>query len=160
MNEATMEPQATERTEGRQTYILFTVAGTTYGVPSQQVLHMEMVEHVTPVPNAPRCVEGVVFSRGQVVPVVNLRIRFGFDRADMDLRTRLLVVQKEGRRIGLMADAAREFIAIPDSAIHPPSDAIGGLSGNYIEGVATLGDRIVLVLDISEVVDTIPTAAA
>jgi purine-binding chemotaxis protein CheW len=159
MNEVSVEAHGAERAGGRQTYILFTVAGTTYGVPSQQVLHMEMVEHVTPVPNAPRCVEGVVFSRGQVVPVVNLRVRFGFDRANMDLRTRLLVVQNGGRRIGLMADAAREFIAISDSAIHPPSEAIGGLSGNYIEGVATLGDRIVLVLDVGEVVDTIPTAA-
>ena len=52
----------------RQTYILFGVAGTTYAVRSDQVLHMEMVEHVTAVPNAPAFVEGVVFSRGQVVP--------------------------------------------------------------------------------------------
>jgi chemotaxis signal transduction protein len=143
-----------------QTYILFGVAGTTYAVRSDQVLHMEMVEHVTAVPNAPAFVEGVVFSRGQVVPVINLRARFGFDRADIDLRTRLLVVQMQGRRVGLMADEAREFVRISDSAVRPPGDAIVGLSGNYIEGVATLGDRIVLILDIREVVDTLPTAAA
>ena len=144
----------------RQTYILFLVAGTTYAVRSHQVLHMEMVEHVTPVPNAPVFVEGVVFSRGQVVPVVNLRARFGFDRAGLDLRTRLLVVQSHGRQVGLLADEAREFISIADGAIHPPNDAIGGLSGNYLEGVATLGERIVLVLNVREVVETVPTAAA
>ena len=142
------------------TYILFTVAGTTYGVPSHQVLHMEMVDHVTPVPNAPAFVEGVVFSRGQVVPVINLRARFGFDRKGLDLRTRLLVVQNEGRRVGLLADDSREFISIADSAIHPPNEAIGGLSGNYLEGVATLGERIVLILSIREVVEATPTAAA
>lgn len=141
-------------------YILFTVAGTTYGVPSHQVLHMEMVDHVTPVPNAPAFVEGVVFSRGQVVPVINLRARFGFDRKGLDLRTRLLVVQNEGRRVGLLADDSREFISIADSAIHPPNEAIGGLSGNYLEGVATLGERIVLILSIREVVEATPTAAA
>jgi purine-binding chemotaxis protein CheW len=143
-----------------QTYILFTVAGTTYAARSQQVLHVEMLEHVTPVPNAPPFVEGVVFSRGQVVPVINLRARFGFDRAGVDLRTRLLVVQQDGRRLGLMADEAREFITIADAAIHPPNEAIGGLSGNYVEGIATLGERIILVLDIREVVATTPTAAA
>lgn len=142
------------------TYILFGVAGTTYALRSDQVLHMEMVEHVTAVPNAPTCVEGVVFSRGQVVPVINLRARFGFDRAPIDLRTRLLVVQIQGRRVGLMADDAREFVGIPAEAVRPPGDAIVGLSGNYLEGIATLGDRIVLILDIREVVDTLPTAAA
>jgi purine-binding chemotaxis protein CheW len=143
-----------------QTYILFGVAGTTYAVPSQHVLHMEMVDHVTPVPNAPAFVEGVVFSRGEVVPVINLRARFGFERTALDLRTRLLVVQANGRRVGLMADDAREFIVIPDSSIRPRNDAIGGLSGNYLEGVATLGERIVLVLDIREVVEPISSAVA
>lgn len=143
-----------------QTYILFAVAGTTYGVPSHQVLHMEMVEHVTAVPNAPGCVEGVVFSRGQVVPVINLRARFGFERMPLDLRTRLLVVQADARRVGLLADEAREFIAIADSAVRPPNEAIGGLSGNYVEGVATLGERIVLILNIREVVETVATATA
>ena len=144
----------------KKTYILFGVAGTTYAMRSDQVLHMEMVEHVTPVPNAPAFVEGVVFSRGQVVPVINLRARFGFDRAAIDLRTRLLVVQMQGRRVGLMADEAREFVGIPDEAVRPPGDAVVGLSGNYLEGVATIGDRIVLILDIREVVDTLPNAAA
>lgn len=143
----------------RDTYILFAVAGTTYAVRSDQVLHMEMVEHVTAVPNAPAFVEGVVFSRGQVVPVINLRARFGFDRSALDLRARLLVVQVAGRRVALLADEAREFLSIADSSIHPPNEAIGGLSGNYLEGVATLGERIVLILNLREVVETIPTAA-
>ena len=160
MSEGPMAAGGTEPVGAKQTYILFNVAGTAYAVPSQQVLHMEMLEQVTAVPNAPEFVEGVVFSRGQVVPVINLRARFGFERAPIDLRTRLLVVQTEGRRVGLMADEAREFVGIPDEAVRPPGDAIVGLSGNYLEGVATLGDRIVLILDIREVVDTLPTAAA
>ena len=144
----------------RQSYILFGVAGTSYAVRSDQVLHMEMVEHVTPVPNAPPFVEGVVFSRGQVVPVINLRARFGFARAGVDLRTRLLVVQDEGRRLGLLVDDAREFISIADAAIQPPNEAIGGLSGNYVEGIATLGERIVLILSVRDVVETVPAATA
>jgi chemotaxis signal transduction protein len=143
-----------------QTYILFGVAGTTYAIRSEDVLHIEMVEHVTPVPNAAAFVEGVVFSRGQVVPVINLRARFGFERAAVTLRSRLLVVQHESRRVGLLADESREFIRISDAAIKPPQEAIGGLSGNYLEGVATLGQRIVLVLNVREIVETAPTALA
>lgn len=161
MNEpGSLAPNLAGAPGARQSYILFGVAGTSYAIRSDQVLHMEMVEHVTPVPNAPPFVEGVVFSRGQVVPVINLRARFGFDRADLDLRTRLLVVQDEGRRLGLLADDAREFISIADAAIHPPNEAIGGLSGNYVEGIATLGERIVLILSVRDVVETIPAATA
>jgi len=143
-----------------QTYILFGVAGTTYALKSRDVLHIEMIEHVTPVPNAPAFVEGVVFSRGQVVPVINLRARFGFDRATVTLRSRLLVVQHQSRRVGLLADESREFIRISDAAVKPPQEAIGGLSGNYLDGVATLGERIVLILNVREIVETVPTALA
>jgi purine-binding chemotaxis protein CheW len=143
-----------------QTYILFGVAGTAYAVPSHRVEHMEMVEHVTPVPNSPHFVEGVVFSRGQVVPVINLRARFGFERTALNARTRLLVVQHGSRRVGLLADEAREFVTIPDASIQPPGDAIGNLSGSYLNGVATLGARIVLMLNIGEVVESTPIAAA
>jgi chemotaxis signal transduction protein len=141
-------------------YILFSVAGTTYALPSQDVRHMEMVDQVTSVPNAAPFVEGVVFSRGNVVPVLNLRVRFGFERAARDLRARLLVVETAGRLVGLLVDDAREFIKIADDSILPPGDAIGGLSGNYVEGIANIGDRIVLVLKLEHVLDPMPNVAA
>lgn len=143
-----------------QTYILFGVAGTAYAVPSPQVQHIEMVEQITQVPNAAHAVEGVVFSRGQVVPVINLRARFGFDRTTINQRTRLLVVQHGNRSIGLLADEAKEFLTIADASIHPPNEAIGNLSGSYLDGVATIGERVVLILNVREVVESTPLAAA
>ena len=140
--------------QGLGSYILFTVAGTTYALPSGEVRHMEMLEGVTRVPNAPTFVDGVVFSRGQVVPVVNLRARFGFERAAYDLRTRLIVVQAAGRVIGLVVDSAREFVNIPPESIQPPHEALAGMSGRYVEGVASLGDRrLVLTLDLSRILN-------
>jgi len=127
-------------------YILFTVAGTTYALPSHDVAHVEMVDQVTRVPNAASFVDGVVFSRGQVIPAVNMRVRFGFERAPADLRTRLLVVQVQGRTVGLLVDACREFLTIPPSAIHPPGDALTGIGAQYLAGIATIGDRIIVVL--------------
>ena len=137
--------------QGLETYILFTVAGTTYALPSRDVKHMEMLEGVTRVPNAPAFVDGVVFSRGQVVPVVNLRVRFGFERAPYDLRTRLIVVQSAGRVLGLVVDSAREFVNIPPDAIQPPHEALAGMSGRYVEGVASVGERLILTLDLSRI---------
>ncbi len=134
-------------------FILFELAGTTYGVPSRAVQQVELVEHITPVPNAPPAVEGVIFSRGQVIPAVNLRARFGFEKSPHDLRTRLIVINAKSRVIGLIVHSAREFISIPSSAIQPPNEAISGLKGKYLEGIATLDKRIILILNLDEVID-------
>jgi purine-binding chemotaxis protein CheW len=131
-------------------YILFLVAGTTYALPSNEVAHVEMVEQVTRVPNAAPFVDGVVFSRGQVVPAVNMRARFGFERTPTDMRTRLLVVQTEGRSVGLLVDSCREFLTIPAAEIHPPGDALAGGGTRYIAGIATIGDRMIVVLTLDE----------
>ena len=128
-------------------YVLFELAGTAYAVPSGVVERMEMVEHVTPVPNAPPFVDGVVFSRGRVVPAINLRRRFGFDRAPYDLKTRLIVVTHDDRAGGLIVDSAREFVTLAAAAIQPPPDGLAGTSGSYLGGIATVADRVILILD-------------
>src|SRR3569623_1108963 len=91
-----------------KSFIFFELAGTTYAVETQAVQQMEMVEQITPVPNAPAFVDGVVFARGQVVPVVNLRARFGFPRIANDAKTRLIVGSQDDRTVGLLVDSARE----------------------------------------------------
>jgi purine-binding chemotaxis protein CheW len=137
----------------KDNYIVFSVADTAYALASQQVAHVEMVEHITPVPNAPAVIDGVVFSRGEIVPALNLRARFGFPRIASDLRTRLLVVRHDGRTAGLLVDAAREFMAISAAAIHPPNEGLRGMSGRYLSGIATIDDRMVLILDLAEVLN-------
>lgn len=147
----------------RDNYILFTIAATTYGLSSHDVAHVELVENVTRVPNAPSYVDGVVFSRGAVVPAVNLRARFGFERAPYDARTRLIVAQQQGRTVGLIVDAAREFVTIPEALIQPPAEGLTGTSGRYLRGVAIVADRMMLILDIAELLkidDFAPAADA
>jgi purine-binding chemotaxis protein CheW len=129
-----------------ETFIVFTVAGTTYAIRSDQVRHIEMVDSITRVPNAAPFVDGVVFSRGQVVPAVSLRARFGFERAAYDLRTRLIVVQHDGRSVGLVVDDGREFLRLSRGAIQAPQDTLAGLSSQYIEGIASINDRLIVVL--------------
>ena len=133
-----------------QPYILFELADTTYGIPSQIVQQMEMIEQITPVPNTLPFVEGVVFSRGQVIPAINLRVRFGLNKTTYDLRTRLIVINTHHRTLGLIVDTAREFLEISEQAIQPPPEGISHVNGRYLAGIATLGKRVVLILNVEE----------
>ena len=155
-----MAENQTNNQSASEPFLLFELAGTTYAVRSQSAQHVELVEVITPVPNAPPAVEGVIFSRGQVIPAVNLRVRFGLEKKAHDLRTRLIVVNSRSRVIGLIVDSAREFISIPSSAIQPPNEAISGLKGKYLEAIATLNDRIILILNLDEVIDLAETMMA
>lgn len=144
-------------------YILFELAGATYALSSEEIQQLDMVGTITPVPNAAPYVRGVLSVRGQVIPAVDLRTRFGFPSIDPTLRSRLLVMRTATRTIGLLVDTAREFIRIAPDAIQPPPDGIGELSGRYLRGMAHIGDRLVLVLDptelLNEAEDPMPAGA-
>lgn len=134
-------------------FILFELAGTTYGVRSRFVQQIEMIEDIASVPNAHAAVEGVALVRGQVIPALNLRTRFGFDRIERDLRSRLVVVNTGTRVVGFVVDTAREFLKIAVESIEPPPTALTGLSGHYLEGIATIGERLILILNLDAVLD-------
>src|SRR3954463_3257526 len=102
-----------------EAYVLFELAGSVYAVPSSTVQHIEMFEHVTMVPNTNPAIDGVVFSRGQVIPALNLRVRFGFPRESNTLRTRIIFASVHDRTVGLIVDTAREFRNFPTDSIGP-----------------------------------------
>jgi len=135
---------------GDTSYVLCELAGTTYALRSDDIEQLEMVGQLTPVPNAPAFVDGVVSVRGRVIPAISLRARFGFPRQPHDLRSRLVVVRWESRSVGLIVDSAREFAAIPAASIQPLPDGIAETSSRYLRGLAHLGERLVLILDVSE----------
>jgi len=163
-----------------ESFILFELAGKTCGVRSRVVQSVEMVEHVTAVPNALPFVEGVTLTRGHVIPAINLRIRLGFSRIPVYPRARMLVIRlldgralaqgcalsrlrfapglhsqplmSKDRTVGMLVDSTREFISIPANAIQPPSE-IAGFRVKYVEGIATLGNRSVVILNLEEVIE-------
>src|SRR6185295_1729406 len=94
-----------------ESFVLFELAGNTCGVRSLAVQSVEMVEHVTAVPNALPFVEGLTFTHGQVIPRINLRIRLGSPKIPVDPRARTLVVRLKDRTVGMLVDSAREFIS-------------------------------------------------
>jgi len=141
-------------------FVLFELDGTTYALRSSDVQQLEMIEHITPVPNSPAAVEGVVFSRGQVIPAMSLRTRFRLPKVELDLRSRLVIVRSGDRNIGLIVDAAREFRRIPPEAIKPPPDSLNATSGQYLEGIASVDDRLILILNLHEIIRTVEESAA
>ena len=133
--------------------MLFELAGSVYGVPSQSVQHIEMFEHVTLVPNANPAIDGVVFSRGQVIPALNLRVRFGFPRETNGQRTRIVFAIVHDRTVGLIVDTAREFQNLDLEKIRPIEETLTGINGKYLKAVTKLGDRLVLILDLDAVLN-------
>ena len=88
-----------------------------------------------------------------VTPALNLRVRFGFPKIPIDLRSRLVVINPGGRLVGLVVDTAREFVFLPDTSIEVPPEGITKLSGKYLDGIATIKERLVLILNIEQVID-------
>lgn len=140
-------------------FVLCELFGTTWGVRSEAVQSVEMPGHITAVPNALPFVEGVTLTRGQVIPRINLRARFGFPKIPTDTRARMLVVRSKNRTAGMLVDSAREFISIPADAIRLPNETdragTNAFSIRYLEGIATPGNRIVLILNLAEVIEGI-----
>ena len=134
-----------------QQFVLFELVNTTYALRSASVSRLEMIENVTPVPNATEALEGVVLSRGKIIPAVNLRARFGFPKIPYDIRTRLIVVEADNRTVGIVVDAAREFTTLPEDQIKPAPQAIANLDGDYLEGIASINGRMILVLRLEEI---------
>ena len=137
----------------RNSYVLFELAGSLYGISSQNVQHIEMLEHVTPVPNANLAIDGVVFSRGQVIPALNLRVRFGFARQERTVRTRIIFTRVHNRTVGLIVDSARDFQTVAATDIRPIEETLTGINGRYLSAVTTINERLVLLLDLEAVLN-------
>jgi len=136
-----------------ESFVLFELAGNIYGLPTGNVQHIDMLEHVTPVPDANPAIDGVVFSRGQVVPALNLRVRFGFPRKDNTLRTRIVFATIHERTVGLIVDTAREFRNFSSESLKPIDKTLTGINDKYLTAVTKLGEKLVLILDLNAVLN-------
>ncbi len=133
-------------------HVLFTVAGTRYVVPAASVLHMVSYSESTPIPGAAEFVAGLVQIRGRVVPVVDLRARFGQPPAEPTLDSRVVVVQVGERTVGLLVDSAREVVQIAPVDFKPPPEVVAGQGRGFVDAVAQIDKKLVLRLALTSVV--------
>jgi purine-binding chemotaxis protein CheW len=126
----------------------FRIGNETYGVRIGSVREIVRVPEITIVPNAPEAIEGVINLRGKIIPVMDLRKRFGNVGVQPDKKNRILVVELEGRLLGLIVSSASEVLKIPPSEIEPPGTVFAEGESSYVTGVGKLKGRLVILLDI------------
>jgi len=131
--------------------VSFVIENEEFGIDILKVQEIIRPVAVTRVPNAPSFVEGVINLRGRIVPVVDLRKRFGLPEREQDQHTRIIVVELTNKVVGFLMDAVKEVIRVDRSVIEPPPDLAIGIDTHYIKGVAKLEDRLLILLELEEV---------
>ncbi|HTT32155.1 MAG TPA: chemotaxis protein CheW [Methylomirabilota bacterium] len=127
----------------------FRIGNETYGVRIGSVREIVRVPEITVVPSAPDLIEGVINLRGKIIPVMDLRKRFGQTEIQHDKKNRILVVELDNRLIGLIVNAASEVLKIPPSEIDAPGSVFADGESGYVTGVGKLKGRLIILLDIS-----------
>lgn len=123
------------------------LAGECYGMEIGRVQEIIRMQTITPVPNGPACVEGLTNLRGRVIPVVDLRKRFGLSSGGLHHRSRIVVAELGEHTVGLIVDGVSEVLRVRNDQVEPPSVLITSEGSAYLRGVAKLEDRLVLLLD-------------
>ncbi|MEW6488613.1 MAG: chemotaxis protein CheW [Thermodesulfobacteriota bacterium] len=143
-----METRKTEREEEILQLVTFHVGDEEFGVEILEVREINRMMEITRVPHAPDFVEGVINLRGQVIPVVDLRKRFGLPAVERDKSARIVVVELGDRVVGFLVDSVSEVLRVPRSLVEPPPPIVGGIDAAYIEAVVKLEDRLLILLDL------------
>jgi len=131
--------------------VVFQLAAELYGVEIARVHEIIRLPTVTRVPRAPSFVEGIINLRGKVIPVVDLRRRFGLPTAAHTRASRIVVVELGDQVVGIIVDGVSEVLRVNSSIVEPPSPVVAGLDSEYLEGIAKLPDRLVILLDLDRV---------
>lgn len=134
--------------------IVFQLKDEEYGIPVQQVQSIERLMHITRVPKVARFVKGVMNLRGVVTPIIDLRTRFGIEPIDYSESTRIIIVGVGEMEVGLIVDAANDVIDIPDGSIEPPPEVVGTVEVEYLNGVAKLEKRLLILLNLDKVLNS------
>ena len=128
----------------------FRIGNETFGVRIGSVREIVRVPEITSVPSAPETVEGVINLRGKIIPVMDLRKRFGHVDIQPDKKNRILVVELDNKLIGLIVNAASEVLKIPPSEIEAPGSVFAEGESSYVTGVGKLRGRLIILLDVSK----------
>jgi purine-binding chemotaxis protein CheW len=128
----------------------FRVGQQSFGVPISVIHEIVRVPEITAVPDSPDFVEGVINLRGKIVPVVDLRKRFGEKAITRTKKNRILVSESEGKLVGLIVDAASEVLKISENEIDPPPQVLEQSELKYVTGLGKLQGRLMILIDLNK----------
>jgi purine-binding chemotaxis protein CheW len=150
----------TQRQEGTGTMQLvsFRLAQEEYGIEITKVQEIILMGEITRVPQTPDYIKGLINLRSTVIPIVDLRLRFGLSQEVATDATRIMVVNVAGKTIGIIVDAVSEVLRIAQEQIAPPPPTVAGLGREYLTGLVKLENRLLILLDIDRILGQEETA--
>jgi len=126
--------------------VVFELGDERYGLDIATVYEIIRHQPITAVPQAPAFVEGVINLRGRIIPVVDLRDRFGMTSGELTRASRIVVAEAAGTRVGLVVDGVSEVLMVSSDAIEPTPEVAAGADAAYLRGIAKLGERLIILL--------------
>ena len=144
-----METETLQQDE--QQLVVFDLSTEAYGVDIGAVREIIRLQDITKVPRTPEFVEGVINLRGKVIPVVDLRKRFGLPAEAESKENRIVVVDIGAQDIGVIVDAVTEVLRIATESVEPPASVITTADSEYLLGIAKLDSRLIILLDLEQV---------
>jgi len=158
-----LEIQSMEQGSDDQQYLTFILAGEEYGVDILRVQEIKGWDNVTPIPNTPDYIRGVINLRGTIVPIIDLRDRFSLDSIPYGSTTVVIVLKvitgDKSRIMGIVVDAVSEVYNINSDAMKPPPD-FGTLIGiDFIQGLAAVEEKMIIILDIDHLLNSAELSA-
>ena len=151
MNQADALSSATAFANEGSQYLTFTMAGEEYGVEILKVQEIKGYSAITPIPNTPAYVKGVMNLRGTIIPVVDLRAKLAMANGQYNQFTAIVVLTVGAKTMGLVVDAVSDVLKIPRAEIQAAPDFGAAVDARFISGMAKAGDKLVVLLDIERV---------
>ena len=149
-----MRPNAQAAGEATREVLVFVLGKEEYGVDILKVQEIRGYEKVTPIPSAPGYLKGIVNLRGVIVPVVDLRIKFGMPDPKYDSVTVMVILRIAGRVIGIVVDAVSDVVRLAPSEVKEAPQLGSVVDGSFLAGLATQDDRMILLLDIEKLLSS------
>ena len=134
--------------------VTFSIGSEEFGVDILKVMEIIRTMEITKVPKSPDFVEGVINLRGTVIPIIDLRRRFGLEPKKGDTDTRIIVIEINSMTVGFVVDSVSEVLRIPASTVEPAPAVVSGLDSDYISGVGKLQDRLLILLDLDKLLSS------
>ncbi|SDC44913.1 purine-binding chemotaxis protein CheW [Pelagirhabdus alkalitolerans] len=134
-------------------YIVFQLNGQEYGASIKQIVSIERLQEVVSLPQVSDFIEGITKLRGEVIPVIDLKTRMNLPPSEKTDQSRMLVSLVDDVSVGFIVDDASDVIDIDESIIEPAPTTIKGVNANFLNGVAKLDDRLLLLIDLSYVLN-------
>lgn len=154
----TADNDAAERAEATNQIVSFRLANEEYGVDIMRVQEIILPGEITQMPEVPDYICGLINLRGHVIPIVDLRKRFGLPVSERDEHTRIIVVNVGSRTIGMVVDAVNEVLRINEDQLEPPPSSIVGIEHVYIKALVKFDDKLLILLDIESILSREETA--